>query len=71
MPITVEDGGRRLHIFADLGTGPYRFLLDTGATDMTVTESVAAELLRGSKAVEGPIGEVTLADGSVREELQQ
>jgi hypothetical protein len=66
--LTSDDGGRSLYLFADLGTGPYRFLLDTGATDLVVTEGVANDLLKNGMATEGPPAEVRLADGSVHEQ---
>jgi clan AA aspartic protease (TIGR02281 family) len=40
-------------------------LVDTGATDMTVTNNVAEQLLDSEQATLGPSGEVTLADGSI------
>jgi clan AA aspartic protease (TIGR02281 family) len=59
-----NDGGQSLFIDANLGTSAYSFQLDTGASDMTVSQTVAARLLRDAHAVSGPPETVTLADGS-------
>jgi clan AA aspartic protease (TIGR02281 family) len=63
-----DDGGRSLHIGVDLndGVGPHQFLLDTGATNVTVTENIADDLLRYDEAAEIDPGRATLADGSER-----
>jgi clan AA aspartic protease (TIGR02281 family) len=59
-----NDGGQSLFIDVDLGTSAYSFQLDTGASDMTVTKTVAARLLRDGHATSGQPETVTLADGS-------
>ena len=59
-----NDDGRSLFIDVDLGTSAYSFQLDTGASDMTVTETVAAGLIRDAHATSGSPETVTLADGS-------
>jgi len=58
------DDGKSLFIDADLGTSAYSFVLDTGASDLTVTETVAARLVRDGHATSGQPETVTLADGS-------
>jgi clan AA aspartic protease (TIGR02281 family) len=60
--------GRSLYAYIDIGQWPQRVLIDTGATDLTVTESLAARLLERGVAHEGPGGTVTLADGSIHHE---
>jgi hypothetical protein len=59
-----NDGGQSLFIDVDLGTSAYVFQLDTGASDMTVTQTVAAGLVRDGHAISGPPETITLADGS-------
>ena len=60
--------GRALYTYIDIGPWPQRMLVDTGATNLTVNESLAQRLLAGGLAHEGPQGIVTLADGSQREQ---
>jgi clan AA aspartic protease (TIGR02281 family) len=64
--LTSNDGWRSMNISADLGEGvrPYTFVLDTGATSMTVTWATASNLLHDRQADIGPNAHVVLADGS-------
>jgi hypothetical protein len=59
-----DDGGASLHLDVGLGASTYSFQLDTGATDPTVTEKVAAQLVADGHAVYGREETVTLADGT-------
>jgi clan AA aspartic protease (TIGR02281 family) len=56
-----------LYAYIDIGPWPQRVLLDTGATNLTVTEPLAERLLAQGFAHEGPEVTVTLADGSERD----
>jgi len=58
--------GRALYAYIDIGPWPQRVLLDTGATNLTVTEPLAERLVAQGFAHEGPSVTVTLADGSER-----
>jgi clan AA aspartic protease (TIGR02281 family) len=62
-----DHDGRALYAYIDIGPWPQRVLLDTGATNLTVTEPLAERLLAQGFAHEGPGGTATLADGSERE----
>ena len=59
-----DDGGASLHLDLGLGASTYSFLLDTGATDPTVTEQVAAQLVADGHGVYGREETVTIADGT-------
>jgi hypothetical protein len=45
---------------------PAHMLIATGATSVTVSESLAQELLLRGEAIEAPSAQVTFADGSTR-----
>jgi clan AA aspartic protease (TIGR02281 family) len=62
--LSTDDGGASLHLDVGLGASTYSFLLDTGATDLTVTEKVAAQLVADGHAAYGHEETVTLADGT-------
>jgi clan AA aspartic protease (TIGR02281 family) len=66
--LTSKDGWRSMNIWVDLGEGvrPYPFVLDTGATSISVTQATAGNLMHDGQADLGPNGVVTLADGSRR-----
>jgi predicted aspartyl protease len=58
------DGWRSMSLAVILGANSYPFTLDTGASDMTVTWSIADQLVRGGEAALGRDLPSTLADGS-------
>jgi clan AA aspartic protease (TIGR02281 family) len=63
--VALTTDGQSLNL--DVGLGgkyTYSFMLDTGASDMTVRESVAQLLVRSGHAFEGESIPVVLADGS-------
>ena len=64
MTLQSDDRGASLHLDLGLGARTYSFLLDTGATDPTVTEKVAAQLVADGHAVYGREETVTIADGT-------
>jgi clan AA aspartic protease (TIGR02281 family) len=60
-----NDDGRSLFIDVDLGLRmTLAFQLDTGASDMTVTQTIADRLVRDGLATRGQPEIITLADGS-------
>jgi clan AA aspartic protease (TIGR02281 family) len=59
--------GSALYAYIDIGPWTERVLLDTGATNLTVTQPLAERLLAKGFAHEGPWVTTTLADGSERE----
>jgi clan AA aspartic protease (TIGR02281 family) len=58
------DGGNALYANVSLGSVQINMLVDTGATDMSVSESLADQLLRSGNAAPGESVTVTIADGS-------
>jgi clan AA aspartic protease (TIGR02281 family) len=60
------NGGLTLLVDVGIGGGAYSFVLDTGATGMTVTKRLAALLATEGHATDGPQAVITLADGSTR-----
>ena len=64
VPIYFERDGRAVFVDVILGSQPAHMLIDTGATDVTVSESLAQALLSRGEADEGPSAQVQLADGS-------
>jgi predicted aspartyl protease len=64
VPLYTTDGWRSMSLAVGLGGNSYPFTLDTGATDMSVTWSIADQLVRGGEAVLGRDVPSTLADGS-------
>ncbi len=64
VPIYYERDGRAVFVDVILGSQPAHMLIDTGATDVTVSESLAQELLSRGEADEGPSAQVQLADGT-------
>jgi gag-polyprotein putative aspartyl protease len=64
--ITTTDEWRSINLDVYLGsfTLPTRFLLDTGATGITVAEAIANDLIAKGEAHEVGKGQYTLADGS-------
>ena len=62
-----DHDGRALYAYIDIGPWPQRVLLDTGATNLTVTEPLAQRLLAQGLAHAGPGATSTLADGSRHE----
>ena len=64
VPVTIKH--RAAYVDVLIGSMPVEMQIDTGATNMTITESVARQLVSSGEAEAGPDGEVTLADGSTR-----
>jgi|SRR5208337_4943050 len=63
-PIYPDRDGRSVRIDVQLGSLTKRMLVDTGATGLSIPESVANRLLLRGEAVEAEEAIVTLADGS-------
>jgi clan AA aspartic protease (TIGR02281 family) len=59
-----DDGGHSLTVDVLVGSTYYTFLLDTGATDMSVTDEVADTVIAEGHAHYAGEKQVTLADGS-------
>lgn len=68
MPITFAHAGA--YVAVSIGTMPETMLVDTGATGMTVTESVANQLIASGQATEQQAETATLA-GGVKHEFRQ
>jgi gag-polyprotein putative aspartyl protease len=66
VPLIVEDGGFKTPV--GLGSSFYNMTVDTGATSGLVTETVATALLVRGDATEIEGGNLTIADGSTRQE---
>jgi clan AA aspartic protease (TIGR02281 family) len=64
VPIYFERDGRAVFVDVTLGSQPAHLLIDTGSTNVTVSESLAEELLSRGEADEAPSAQVQLADGS-------
>jgi clan AA aspartic protease (TIGR02281 family) len=64
VPIYLNDGGRSVWVDVQLGSLTQRMLIDTGATSISVPNSVANELLRHGEATLDDPGQVTIANGS-------
>src|SRR5208337_3277999 len=64
IPIYLDRDGRSVHIDVGLGSVTKRMLIDTGATGVSIPESVADRLLLQREAVEAESAVVTLANGS-------
>jgi Aspartyl protease len=62
VPVSVINN--QAHIAVSLGSLPVPMLVDTGCTYMTVTESIADQLLASGQATRAEDGQSTLADGS-------
>ena len=66
VPITVHN--HAIHIIVTIGSNePANMLLDTGATNSSMSPQVADRLVASEQAVELGTSEVTLADNSTRE----
>jgi gag-polyprotein putative aspartyl protease len=63
LPVSIIDN--QAHVAVTLGALPVTMLIDTGETNMTVTQSVADQLLASGLATRGPDSESRFADGSV------
>ena len=61
VPITIND--RRARVPVSVGGMAITMLIDTGATSMVLTQSVADRLVSSEQATEGPPTVVTYADG--------
>jgi clan AA aspartic protease (TIGR02281 family) len=61
VPITFGKGGA--YVAVSIGTMPATMLVDTGATGMTVSETIADWLVANGQATNGSIDHVTLAGG--------
>jgi predicted aspartyl protease len=61
VPITFSKGGA--YVAVSIGTMPATMLVDTGATGMTVSETIADWLVANGQATNGSIDHVTLAGG--------
>ena len=69
VPFIYAQGG--MHISASLSGYPVTMVIDTGATALTVPETLASRLVANGQAIwTGDIVEVTLADGSTRKERE-
>jgi clan AA aspartic protease (TIGR02281 family) len=55
-------------VAVSLGTLPVAMLVDTGATNMTVTQSIAYQLLASGQATRAADSTMTMADGSARQQ---
>ena len=62
--VTLTTDGQSLHLEVGLGARTYSYMLDTGASDMTVTKSIADLLVLEGHAIRGESIPVVLADGS-------
>jgi hypothetical protein len=69
IPIIVTEG-RRAHATVQVGSHLVQMLLDTGATDMTVTRHLADVLLANGEAKPMGSGQAKIADGSIVNEQQ-
>jgi gag-polyprotein putative aspartyl protease len=58
------DGGNTLYAPIMLGDIPINAMVDTGATHLSITESLADQLLQTGQAAPGPDATVAIADGS-------
>jgi clan AA aspartic protease (TIGR02281 family) len=65
VPIYVSQGGTRVHVDVLLGGQVIRMLLDTGATDLKITDAVASRIVRDNQGTWQQPTKVSLADGSV------
>jgi clan AA aspartic protease (TIGR02281 family) len=61
VPITIND--QRARVSVSVGAVAITMLIDTGATSMVLTQSVADRLVSSGQATEGPPTVVTYADG--------
>ena len=61
MPITFSKGGA--YVAVSIGTMPATMLVDTGATGMTVSETIANWLVANGQATNGSTDHATLAGG--------
>jgi clan AA aspartic protease (TIGR02281 family) len=64
IPIYLDRDGRSVRIDVELGSVTKRMLIDTGASGVSIPESVADRLLLQREAVEAESAIVTLANGS-------
>jgi clan AA aspartic protease (TIGR02281 family) len=65
VPINFGADGRAAYVDVSLGTVPVRMLIDTGATNVSVTRSIAATLSANNEAVLLPItADIAIADGA-------
>ena len=64
VPLYSDDNGHSQRLMVTLGSETVNMLLDTGASELSVTQSVAYTLVSNGEAIWGPSVEVTLADGS-------
>jgi gag-polyprotein putative aspartyl protease len=62
VPLTMR--GNAAYLMAVVGGERVEMLLDTGATEMTIHESLAERLVASGRAEIGPDGTMSLADGS-------
>jgi clan AA aspartic protease (TIGR02281 family) len=70
VPIYPGSGGRAALVDLLVGSLPVRMLIDTGATSMTVTQSIASILVQNGEATWLDPTTVSLADGSVTQMRQ-
>jgi clan AA aspartic protease (TIGR02281 family) len=64
VPLRSDDDGHSLSVEVGLGLRKYSLLLDTGATNTSITKDVADQLVREGHAVYGSDEKATMADGS-------
>jgi clan AA aspartic protease (TIGR02281 family) len=62
--VPLQSDGQSLNLEVGLGARTYTYMLDTGASDMTVTRSIADHLVLEGHAIRGESIPVVLADGS-------
>jgi clan AA aspartic protease (TIGR02281 family) len=66
LPVMISHN--QAHAAVSLGTLPVIMLIDTGCTNMSVSQSIAERLLTSGQAMRGEEVEATLADGSTHTE---
>jgi clan AA aspartic protease (TIGR02281 family) len=64
VPLIIMDNGRAMALTVFVGGMAHTFLLDTGATDVSVPADLADALIARGEAVEGPKSTSVIADGS-------
>jgi hypothetical protein len=67
VPIIVSADGKMVHVDMIVGGQPVRMHLDTGATQMTITEAIATKIVRDRQGSYGPKSKGKLADGTIHE----
>ena len=68
VPLYSNDGGHSHHLTVVLGNQSVNMLLDTGASNLGITQSIAYSLVNSGAATWGPNEPVIIADGSTHEQ---